>query len=94
VAGGHGKPTIQIDQPAWKVAAGVILQMQKAAVPFAVGRGAIGMFNNALAETGDESLEITISAERNHARMLEQVPGIVTIAGRRGYYAETTAVAR
>ena len=56
---GMAKPLIRIDQPTWGIAAGVIVQLQKADVRFAVEDDWLPMFSAEVAATGDEGCVLT-----------------------------------
>jgi hypothetical protein len=88
-AGDEGRPKLllQIDGPAWGVAAGVVVQLQKAGLPFAVSRDAVWMFSEATAPRGDEARTIAISAAARHEQLLSTTAA-VTLAARRNYFAD------
>lgn len=84
------KLRLDIDGPAWPVAAGVIVELQKAKVPFTVREDAVWMFGEMVAPRGDESSVIAISAPVRH-RELSVQPSTLTIAERRDYFADVVA---
>jgi hypothetical protein len=84
---GRPKLLLQIDGPAWGVAAGVVVQLQKAGLPFAVSQDAVWMFSEATAPRGDEARTIAISAAARHEQLLSTTAA-VTLAARRNYFAD------
>jgi hypothetical protein len=88
----HATPKVllQIDGPAWPVAAGVAVQLEKAGVPYAVDKGAVWMFGNPRAPAGDERLTIAISGARRHDA-LGRTARTVALAERRNFYADILA---
>ena len=58
-----GKPLIRIEHPKWGVAAGVIVQLQKAGVSFAVEPTWLPMFSSAVRPTGDETTVLAFARE-------------------------------
>lgn len=82
-----GRILITFDQPAWEVAAGAIVQLQKRGVPIAVESAATWMFTDVLAPTGAETEAVAVSREGRHLELLRQA-GVTTIAARRGYFAD------
>jgi hypothetical protein len=76
-----GKPLVRIDQPTWGIAAGVLLQLQKQGVPFAVERDWISMFTPAVAAAGDETSILTFAGPERRYRLLNE-PGHQVIAER------------
>src|SRR6185503_5156705 len=88
-AGAHPTATLllDIDGPAWTIAAGVVVELQKAHVPFAVTEDAVWMFSDIVAPRGDETSTIAISAADHH-QLLAEKPSTVTIGERSGYFAD------
>ena len=80
------RPLIRIDQEAWTMVAGVVLQLQKASVPVAVEDDWIAMFTPAFAATGHEPVEIAIVGRAEHVRLSDR-PGYRVIASRDPLYA-------
>ncbi len=76
-----GKPLVKIDQPAWGIAAGVLLQLQKQGIPFAVEKDWISMFTAAVAPEGDETSVLTFAGPERRHRLLSE-PGQESIAER------------
>jgi hypothetical protein len=68
------KPLIRIDQDAWPVAAGAIVQLQKDNVPFAVERQWLFMFSGAAAANGDENLVVLFLRPDLYKQIMES-PG-------------------
>ena len=63
------KVLLDVDGPAWPVAAGVVVQLEKKHIPFAVAEDAVWMFGDATAPRGDEARTIAISRERHHEQI-------------------------
>jgi len=57
----HAKPLIKVDQAAWEVTAGVVLQLQRARRPFAVEPEWLDMFTKGLGPDGSETVSVTIA---------------------------------
>jgi hypothetical protein len=68
------RPLIRIDQDAWGIAAGVILQLQKSGVPVAVEDDWIAMFTPVFAANGREPATLTVAGKAQHVRLMD-VPG-------------------
>ena len=78
-APGSARPLILIDQQAWHWAAGVLLRLQKAGVPYAVETGWLPMFTNAVAPGGHEEAGIMIAGAEQHYRNRDR-PGNEVLA--------------
>ena len=74
------RPLIKLDQDAWGMAAGVILQLQKANVPLAVEDDWIVMFTPVFAATGHEAVTLTIAGRDQHVRMQGGADAKVAVA--------------
>jgi hypothetical protein len=81
------KVLLDIDGPAWAVAAGVVVQLEKAHIPFAVVEDAVWMFGDATAPRGDEARTIAISREAHHEQIVGE-PGTTALTDRRGFFAD------
>ena len=68
------RPLIRIDQDAWPLAAGVIVQLQKSGVPVAVEDDWVPMFTPAFAATGQEPVELALNGKAEHVRRRDK-PG-------------------
>jgi hypothetical protein len=68
------KPLVRIDQEAWPVAAGAIVQLQKDNIPFAVERPWLFMFGGAAAADGDENMVVLFLRPELYKRIMEE-PG-------------------
>jgi hypothetical protein len=90
---GVQRPLFRIGEEAWGSAAGALLELDRAGVPFAVEYSWLPMFPQSFAATGDEDAEITISNEDRH-RLLAERPGNVLIAGSDGVYFDAVRVER
>jgi len=84
----HGitRPVVRLDQDAWEVAAGVVLALQKRALPVAIEDDWAVMFSPAFADTGDERFAVAIVAPAEHLR-LAGVPGNEVISSHDPVYA-------
>lgn len=83
---GAGRPLVRIEQDVWPVAAGVLLNLQKSGVPFAVDDDWLPMFTDAAATTGRETEVIEITGRERHF-LLTSDGRAVTLAGAGPYYA-------
>jgi hypothetical protein len=79
------KPLIRIDQEAWPVAAGAIVQLQKDKVPFAVERQWLFMFSGAAAANGDENMVVLFLRPELYQRIMEE-PGRGLLAAHNDTY--------
>jgi hypothetical protein len=61
-----GRPMVKIEQDAWPVAAGVLLNLQKSGVPFAVEDDWLPMFTDVAAATGRETEVLEITGRERH----------------------------
>jgi hypothetical protein len=77
---GVERPLVRIDQATWAVAAGVLLQLQKADVPYAVDDDWLPMFTEAARATGRERIVLSIAGAARHFLMRSQ-PGTFVVAG-------------
>jgi hypothetical protein len=79
----HGgcKPLIRLDHPTWPVAAGLLLELQRDAVPYAVEESWLPMFSDAAGPQGDETCVMTIVWPQERLR-LEKETGHEPIAER------------
>jgi hypothetical protein len=57
----RGKPLIKVDQDAWEVTAGVVVQLQRTGRQFAIEREWLDMFTKALGPDGSETESLTIA---------------------------------
>lgn len=62
-----GTLRIEVDDPVWPIAAGVLLQLTKAGVPYALEDRWVGMFGERLRATGRETMTVTIAGPDLHA---------------------------
>jgi hypothetical protein len=83
------KPLIRIDPTVSGDAAGVVLNLQRTAVPFGVDRGWLWMFTDAMAPTGDENVILTIGREGVRDQLAAE-NGAITIAEYGGVFAALT----
>jgi hypothetical protein len=84
--GAPGRPLVRIEQDAWPVAAGVLLNLQKSGVPFAVEDDWLPMFSDIVAATGRETEVIEITGRERHF-LLTSDGRAVTIAEAGPFYA-------
>jgi hypothetical protein len=90
---GLQKPLFRIGEgePVWGTAAGVLLELDRLGVPFAVEESWMPMFPQAFAANGDEDSEIAVSNEATHLTMMER-PGNGFIANNSAAYFDAIAV--
>jgi hypothetical protein len=69
---GHGPPLAKIDQPAWGVAAGVLLQLQKRDIPFAVEEDWWFMFGPPARPSGRETSTLIFAAPEMRVRLQDK----------------------
>lgn len=84
------RPLIRLDQDAWGIAAGVILDLQKRGIPVAVENDWLVMFTPQFASRGDEPVEITIAARALHVQLLGK-DGSEMISARDPIYAHAAS---
>lgn len=75
---GIDRPFVDVDQKSWGLAAGVLLQLQKAGVGYAVGDDWVPMFTDAAQATGRERLALSIAGAEHHVMIAGQ-PGVVAV---------------
>ena len=80
-----GRPIVKIEQDAWPVAAGVLLNLQKSGVPFAVEEDWLPMFSDVAAATGRETEVVEIIGRERHF-LLTSDGRAVTIAEAGPFY--------
>jgi hypothetical protein len=85
MAGAAGRPIVKIEQDVWPVAAGVLLDLQKSGVPFAVEDDWLPMFTDAAAATGRETEVLEITG-RERRFLLTSEGRAVTIAEASPFY--------
>jgi hypothetical protein len=66
IPSGPGRPLVRIEQGAWPVAAGVLLNLQKSGVEFSVEDDWLPMFTEAAAMTGRETEVLEIAGRERH----------------------------
>jgi hypothetical protein len=66
VRGMNVRPLIKIDQDTWPIAAGVLLNLQKSGLPFAVDADWLPMFTERAAATGRETEVVAIVGPARH----------------------------
>ncbi len=76
---GVERPLIKIDQDSWALAAGVLLQMQRSGVGYAVDEDWLPMFTEAARATGQERAVLSISGATRHV-ILRGRPGTVSVS--------------
>lgn len=79
---GRGSPRtlIRIDQDSWEMTAGVVLQLQRAGVPFSIEDDWIVMFTPSFARTGAEGLTLMFAGRAEHVRLLDRADDQVVSA--------------
>jgi hypothetical protein len=83
---GIERPLVKVDQATWGLAAGVLLQLQKAGVSYAVDDDWLPMFVGA-ARTGREQVAVSIAGAERHY-LLRGQPGTAPIAERDPVFAD------
>jgi hypothetical protein len=68
--GGVRRPLFHIEHPIWPVAAGALLQLHKARIPFAVDDRWVSMFGEAFEANGQEDAKLTITGSIRMPRLL------------------------
>jgi len=86
------KPLLRINQPAWGYAAGLVVQLERAGIPFAIEDGAVSMFTDAVRATGDEDAEIWVVSPKVHEEFAAR-NGNVVVAARDPVYADAMPMA-
>ena len=81
------RPLFLFDQVAWEDAAGVLLQLQKAGIDFAVERDWLPMYTRASEPSGHETPIIALSGPARHATLLA-VAGVTPIAAHGALFAD------
>lgn len=66
------KPLLLVPQDSWELTAGMVVQLQKAGIDFAVEPAWLDMFTTAMSPTGAESMTLTI-AQSGHSAELGEV---------------------
>jgi hypothetical protein len=84
------RPLIRLDQDAWGIAAGVILDLQKRGIPVAVENDWLVMFTPQFASRGNEPVEITIAGRALHVQLQAKTDGEI-ISARDPIYAHATS---
>ena len=82
---GVQRPLFRLGEEVWGTAAGVLLELDRAGVPFAVERSWLPMFPQTFAPTGDEDVDITVSNAEGHARVSDR-SGDILITTADGIY--------
>ena len=88
---GIERPLVAIDQGSWGLAAGVLLQLQKAGVAYAVDDDWLPMFTESARATGHERVALSISGAAHHV-MLGGQPGTAAVAERDPVFADRVPV--
>jgi hypothetical protein len=90
---GVQRPLFRIGEEAWGSAAGALLELDRAGVPFAVEHSWLPMFPQTFTATGDEDAEITVSNDERHRQLAER-PGDVLIVSSDGVYFDAVRIER
>jgi hypothetical protein len=85
------RPLFRIDTRAWTIAAGALLQLDKAGVPFAVEDNLVTMFGEALAVNGREDAELTFAGPAAHGALSVR-PENQLVAEHRGIFVDAIRV--
>jgi len=86
------KPLVRIGQDVWGLAAGALLELDRAGVPFAVERSWMPMFPASFGESGEEDAELVFGNYDEHLRQMER-PGSVFVTSTATVYVDGTPVA-
>jgi hypothetical protein len=79
------KPLFRLSQEPWGTAVGILLELDRAGVRFAVEESWRSMFPDGFERTGDEDAELTVADADAH-RQLGERPGNVIVASTRSLY--------
>jgi hypothetical protein len=74
------KPLVRLGQAEWGMAAGVLLELDRAGTPFAVEDSWLSMFPQNFEATGDEDAEVTIAGPETHQRLAGRPDDAVVVA--------------
>jgi len=85
------KPLFRLTQEPWGTAAGILLELDRAGVKFAVEESWQSMFPDGFERTGDEDAELTIADSDTHRR-LDARPGNVVVASARSVYVDAVSI--
>ena len=86
------KPLVRIGEDVWGVAAGVLLELDRAGVPFAVEESWMPMFPQSFAANGDEDAELAFADTDEHLRLAGR-PDNVLVASASTMYADAAPIA-
>jgi hypothetical protein len=85
-AGGIQKPLFRIGQDVWGMTAGVLLELNRSGVPFAVEDSWMPMFPQAFAATGHEDVEITASRAGAHLKLATRQGNVLVTSSDAVYF--------
>jgi hypothetical protein len=85
------KPLFRLRQEPWGTAAGILLDLDRAGVRFAVEESWQSMFLDVFQRTGDEDAELTVGDPATH-RQLGDRPGNVIVASGRSLYIDAVRI--
>ncbi len=88
---GAQKPLVRMDVTTWGYAAGVVLQLERAAVPVAVEDGDVPLFSDAVAVDGREAVELTIARQPKQAALASR-PGNIVVAATDGLFIDALPI--
>ena len=88
---GVQRPLVRIDQEQWGMAAGILLELQRHDIPFAIEDSWASMFPDRFRATGHEDLELTIAAAGARPELAAR-PANVTIDVSRQVHVEAIKV--
>ena len=72
------RPLVDIDQSSWGLAAAVLLQLQKAGVPYAVDDDWLPMFTDRARAAGNETMALSIAGAARHV-LIHDRPGVTPV---------------
>jgi hypothetical protein len=85
-ANGVKRPLVRIGQDVWGTAAGAVLELNRAGIPFAVERSWLPMFPQSYAPGGDEDVEIAVSSRDAHLALGERAGNILVVSSGGVYF--------
>jgi hypothetical protein len=85
------KPLVRIGEDVWGMTAGMLLQLDKLGVPFAVEDSWLPMFPQTFAAIGDEDAEISVSGTNAHDQLANR-PGNVLVTSADRVYVDAVRI--
>ena len=85
------KPLVRIGEDVWGTTAGVLLELDRAGVPFAVEESWMPMFPQSFAANGNEDAELAFVDTDEHLRLITR-PDNVPVADTTAFYADAVPI--